>query len=168
MIENFQIPYEDYTLLNKTYDYIKSNSKINIRFSSDFSYYEKLPKDVKFRLQISDNNDKVYSQDKIDTIKYNGDFTLEINFDIDKDIKDPVIQFFILKDYIDYFVPGEMFLDGYYFNDCIYKNFLFILLLQLNERSGFNDSGSRLSNIVSFVLFRQNIKEKLTGLSITG
>ena len=39
-------------------------------------------------------------------------------FDIDKDIKNPVIQFFILKDYIDYFVPREIFINGYYFRDC--------------------------------------------------
>ena len=118
MIKNFQIPYEDYILLNKTYDYIKSDSKINIRFSCDFSTYEELPKDVRFRIQILDNNDIIYSQDKNDKIKYNGDFTFEMNFNIDKDIKNPVIQFFILKDYIDYFVPGEMFINGYYFRDC--------------------------------------------------
>ena len=27
-------------------------------------------------------------------IKYNGDYTFSINFNIDKDIKNPVIQFF--------------------------------------------------------------------------
>ena len=125
MIKNFQIPYEDYILLNKTYDYIKSDSKINIRFSCDFSAYEKLPKDVRFRIQILDNNDIIYSQDKNDKIKYNGDFTFEMNFDIDKDIKNPVIQFFILKDYIDYFVPGEIFINGYYFRDCeLYVKFI--------------------------------------------
>ena len=113
MIKNFQIPYKEYILLNKTYDYIKSDSKINIRFSC-----EKLPKDVRFRIQILDNNNIIYSQDKNDSIKYNGDFTFETNFNIDKDIKNPVIQFFILKDYIDYFVPGEMFINGYYFRDC--------------------------------------------------
>ena len=71
MIKNFQIPYEDYMLLDKTYDYIKSASKINIRFSCDFSTYEKLPKDVRFRIQILHNNDIIYSQDKNDNIKYN-------------------------------------------------------------------------------------------------
>ena len=125
MIKNFQIPYEDYILLNKTYDYIKSDSKINIRFSCDFSTYEELPKDVRFRIQILDNNDIIYSQDKNDKIKYNGDFTFEMNFNIDKDIKNPVIQFFILKDYIDYFVPEEMFINGYYFRDCeLYVKFI--------------------------------------------
>ena len=76
------------------------------------------PKDVRFRIQILDNNDIIYSQEKNDNIKYNGDFTFEMNFNIDKDIKNPVIQFFILKDYIDYFVPEEMFINGYYFRDC--------------------------------------------------
>ena len=48
-----------------------------------------------------------------------------MNFNIDKDIKNPVIQFFILKDYIDYFVPGEIFINGYYFIDCeLYKFFI--------------------------------------------
>ena len=50
MIKNFQIPYADYILLNKSYDYFKEGSKINIRFSSDFSSYETLPKNVRFRL----------------------------------------------------------------------------------------------------------------------
>ena len=36
MIRNFQIPYEDYILLNKSYDYFKKDTKINVRFSSDF------------------------------------------------------------------------------------------------------------------------------------
>ena len=49
MIKEFQIPYEDYILLHKSYDYLKEGSKINIRFSSEFSSYEKLPKDVRFR-----------------------------------------------------------------------------------------------------------------------
>ena len=125
MINKFQIPYEDYILLNKSYDYFKKDSKINIRFSSDFSSYEKLPKDVRFRLQILDKDKIVYTRDQNDKIKYNGDYTFSINFNIDNDIKNPVIQFFILKDYIDYFVPGEIFLNGYYFRDCeLYINFL--------------------------------------------
>ena len=125
MIKEFQIPYEDYILLNKSYDYFKMGSKINIRFSCDFSSYEKLPKDVRFRLQILDKDDTVYTEDQNDNIKYNGDYTFDINFNIDKGIKIPVIQFFILKDYIDYFVPGEIFINGYYFRDCeLYINFL--------------------------------------------
>ena len=43
MIKEFQIPYEDYILLNKSYDYFKEGSNINTRFSSDFSSYETLP-----------------------------------------------------------------------------------------------------------------------------
>ena len=118
MIKNFQIPYEDYILLNKTYDYIKSDLKINVKFSCNFSTYEKLPKGVRFRIQILDDNDITYSQDKNYNIKYNDDFTFEMNFNIDKYIKNPVIQFFILEEYIEYFVPGEIFLNGYYFRDC--------------------------------------------------
>ena len=57
MIKEFQIPYENDILLNKNYDYFKEVSKINIRLSSDFSSYEKLPKDVRFRLQILDNDE---------------------------------------------------------------------------------------------------------------
>ena len=125
MIKEFQIPYEDYILLNKSYEYFKEGSKINIRFSSDFSSYEKLPKDVRFRIQILDDDKIVYTRDQNDKIKYNGDNNFSINFNITKDIKNPVIQFFILKDYIDYFVPGEKFINGYYFRDCeLYINFL--------------------------------------------
>ena len=36
MIKEFQMPYEDYIILNKSYDYFKEGSKINMRFSSDF------------------------------------------------------------------------------------------------------------------------------------
>ena len=125
MIKEFQIPYENYILLNKSYDYFKEDSKINIRFSSDFSSYESLPKNVRFRIQILDDDEIIYTKDQNDKIKFNGDYTFDINFNIDKDIKTPVIQFFILKDYIDYFVPGEIFLNGYYFRDCeLYINFL--------------------------------------------
>ena len=125
MIKNFQIPYNDYILLNKSYDYFKKDSKINIRFSSDFSSYEKLPKDVRFRIQILDKDKIIYTKDQNNKIKYNGDYNFDINFNIDKDIKNHVIQFFILKDYIDYFVPGEIFINGYYFRYCeLYINFL--------------------------------------------
>ena len=128
MIKNFQIPYEDYILLNKSYDYFKEGSKINIKFSSDFSSYEKLPKDVRFKKQILDKDEIVYTHDQNVKIKFNGDYTFDINFNIDKDIKNPFIQFFILKDYTDYFVEGEIFINGYYFRDCE----LFINFLQIN------------------------------------
>ena len=94
MTKEFQIPYEDYILLNKSYDYFKEGSKINIRFSSDFSSYEKLPKNVRFRIQILDDDKILYTEDQNDKIKYNGDYTFDTNFNIDKDIKNPVIQFF--------------------------------------------------------------------------
>ena len=125
MIKEFQIPYKNYILLNKSYNYFKEGSKINIIFKSNFSSYEKLPKDIRFRLQILDDDEIVYTHDQNDKLKYNGDYTFSINFNIDKDIKNPVIQFFILKDYIDYFIPGEIFINGYYFRDCeLYINFL--------------------------------------------
>ena len=124
MIKEFQIPYDDYIILNKSYDYFKKDSKINI-FSSDFSSYEKLPKDVRFKLQILDDDEIIYTKDQNDNIRYNGDYTFSINFNIDKVIKNPVIQLFVLKDYIDYFVPGEKFINGYYFRDCeLYINIL--------------------------------------------
>ena len=93
MIREFQIPYEDYILLNKSNDYFKINSKINRRSSSDFSSYETLPNDVRFRIQILDKDKIVYTRDQNDNIKYNGDYTFDINFNIDKDIINPVIQF---------------------------------------------------------------------------
>ena len=125
MIKEFQIPYEDYILLNKSYDYFKEGSKINIRFSSDFSSYEKLPKDVRFNLQILDNDEIICTKDQNDKIKYNSHYTFSIIFNIDKDIKNPVAQFFTLKDYIDYSAPGEIFINGYYFRDFgLYINFL--------------------------------------------
>ena len=98
MIENFQIPYEDYTLLNKSYDYFKEGSKINIRFSSNFSSYETLPKEVRFRIQILDKDDDiVHTKDQNNKIKYNGDYTFTINFNIDKDIKKPCYTIFYFK-----------------------------------------------------------------------
>ena len=71
MIKEFQIPYEDYILLNKSYDYFKEGSKINISFLSDFSSYEKIPKDVRFKLQILDDDEIIYTKDQNDNIKYN-------------------------------------------------------------------------------------------------
>ena len=87
MIKEFQIPYEDYILSNKSYDYFKEGSEINIRFLSDFSSYEKLPKDVRFKIQILDKDKIIYTSDQNDKIKYNGDYTFDMNFNIDKDIK---------------------------------------------------------------------------------
>ena len=63
-------------LLNKSYDYFKKDSKINIRFSFVFSSYETLPKDVRFRIQILDDDDIIYTKDQNDEIKFNGDYTL--------------------------------------------------------------------------------------------
>ena len=77
MIKEFQMPYEDYILLNKSYDYFKEGSKTNIRFSSDFSSYETLPKDIRFRLQILDKDELIYTRDQNDKLKYNGDYTLQ-------------------------------------------------------------------------------------------
>ena len=91
MIKEFQIPYEDYILLNKSYDYFREGSKINIRFSSDFSSYETLPKDVRFKMQILDVDEIVYTCDQNDKIKLNGDYTFDINFNITKAIKNPLI-----------------------------------------------------------------------------
>ena len=83
MIKEFQIPYNEYILLNKSYDYFKEGSNINIRFSSDFSSYETLPKDVRFRIQILDDDEIIYTKDQNDRIKFNGDYTFSTNFDID-------------------------------------------------------------------------------------
>ena len=83
MTKEFQIPYEDYILLNKIYDHFKEGSKINIRFSSDFSSYEKLPRNVRFRIQILDDDKILYTEDQNDKIKYNGDYTFDTNFNID-------------------------------------------------------------------------------------
>ena len=91
MMKKFQIPYEDYILLNKSYDYFKEGSKINIRFTSDFSSYEKLPKDVRFRIQILDKEEIVDTREQNDKLKYSGDYTFDINFNITKGIKNPVI-----------------------------------------------------------------------------
>ena len=76
-------------------------------------------------MQILDKDEIIYTKDQNDNIKDNGDYTFAINWNIDKDIKNPVTQFFILKDYIDYFVPGEISINGYYFRDCeLYINSL--------------------------------------------
>ena len=83
--------------MNKSYDYFKEGSKINIRFSSDFSSYEKLPIGVRFRLQILDKDEIIYTKDQNDKIKYNGDYTFGINFNIDKDIKKSCFSIFHFK-----------------------------------------------------------------------
>ena len=68
-IKDFGIPFEDYLIFDKFYDYIPINSNIHITFGSNFTNYEKLPIDVAFRFRILDNNDIIYSQDKNITIK---------------------------------------------------------------------------------------------------
>ena len=101
------------------------NSKINITFGSNFTSYEKLPIDVVFRFRILDNNDIIYSQDKNIAINDNGDLSFDLEFNIDKEIKNLSIQFYILKIYLDYFVPNKIFFAGYFFkNNELYINFL--------------------------------------------
>ena len=114
MIKEFGIPYEDYLLFNKNYDYIPINSKINITFGSNFTSYGELPINSVFRFRILDNNDIIYSQDKNISIKDNGDLSFDLVFDIDKEIKNLSIQFYILKIYVDYFMPNKIFLAGYF------------------------------------------------------
>ena len=99
MIQDFGIPYEDYLIFNKNYEYVPINSKINITFGSDFTSYGELPINSVFRFRILDNNDIIYSQDKNISIKDGGDLSFDLVFDIDKEIKNLSIQFYILKIY---------------------------------------------------------------------
>ena len=125
MIQDFGIPYEDYLIFDKNYEYISINSKINITFGSNFTNYGELPVNVVFRFRILDNNDIIYSQDKNISINDNGDLSFDLVFDIDKEIKNLSIQFYILKIYVDYFMPNKIFLAGYFFkNNELYINFL--------------------------------------------
>ena len=124
-IKDFGIPFEDYLIFDKFYDYIPINSNIHITFGSNFTNYEKLPIDVAFRFRILDNNDIIYSQDKNITIKDQGDLSVDVIFNIDKEIRNLTIQFYILKIYVDYFVPNKIFFAGYFFkNNELYINFL--------------------------------------------
>ena len=91
------------------------NSKINISFGSDFTSYEKLPINSVFRFRILHNNDIIYSQDKNIKIKDNGDLSFYLVFDIDKEIENLTIQFYILKIYLDYFIPNKIFLGWTFF-----------------------------------------------------
>ena len=78
-----------------------------------------------FRFRILDNNDIIYSQDKNITIKDQGDLSVDVIFNIDKEIRNLTIQFYILKIYVDYFVPNKIFFAGYFFkNNELYINFL--------------------------------------------
>ena len=86
-VQDFGIPFEDYLIFDKYYEYISMNSKINITFGSNFTSYEKLPIDVVFRFRILDNNDIIYSQDKNISIKDNGNLSFDLEFNIDKELK---------------------------------------------------------------------------------
>ena len=124
-VQDFGIPFENYLIFDKNYEYIPINSKINITFGSKFTNYEKLSIDVVFRFRILDNNDIIYTQDKNITIKDNGDLSFDSLFIIDKEIRNLTIQFYILKIYLDYFVPNKIFIAGYFFkNNELYINFL--------------------------------------------
>ena len=124
-VQDYGIPFEDYLIFDKNYEHIPINSKINITFGSNFASYEKLPIDVVFRFKILDDNNIIYSQDKNISISDNGNLSFDLEFDIDKEIKNLSIQFYILKIYLFYFMPNKIFLAGYFFkNNELYLNFL--------------------------------------------
>ena len=122
-INDFGILYIDHTLLNENYYYIKPYSNIFIRFSCDFIRNETLYDNVKFRVNILDNNYHILCS-KNKSINFNDNINLEMNLNIDNDIINPIIEIIILGKhnnsiYINY---GEMFIDDYFFKNCkLYK-----------------------------------------------
>ena len=124
-INDFGIPYIDHTQLNENNYYIKPYSNILIIFSCDFIRNETFYDNVKFRVNILDNNYNILCS-KNKSINFNDNINFEMNLNIDNDIINPIIEIIILGKhnnsiYINY---GEMFIDGYFFKNCkLYINF---------------------------------------------
>ena len=113
-IDNFGIPYIDHILLNKNYYYIKADSKIDIKFSCDFIRNETLYDNVKFRVNILDDNYDILCSKEIN-INSNDHINFEMNLNIDKDIINPIIKIIIFRKNNIYINDGKMFIDGHFF-----------------------------------------------------
>ena len=117
-IDDFGITCLNYIVIDKNYYYIKPTSPIYVTFSGYLICNGTA--NLTFRVNILDDNDeRLYSIDK--NIDLNGSFNFDMSIDIMKELLNVNIQFIILGKE-DLFKSGQMYMNGYYFKNCmIYK-----------------------------------------------
>ena len=114
-IDNFGITHVNYILIDKNYYYIKSTSPINVNFSGYL--ISNGTANLTFRINIlDDNGDILYSNEKNSDL--NGKFNFDMSIDIIQDILNVNIQFIILGKE-DQFKSGQIYMNGYYFKNCM-------------------------------------------------
>ena len=122
-IDDFGIIYLNHIIIDKNYYYIKPESSIYLSFSGYL--ISNGIANLTFRINILDDNDKkLYSIDK--NIELNGRFNFDMSIDIMKELLNTIIQFVVLgKEEL--FKPGQMYMNGYYFKNCmIYIRFIIL------------------------------------------
>ena len=119
-IDDFGIICPNYIVIDKNYYYIKPTSPIYVTFSGYLIANGQA--NLTFRVNILDDNDeRLYSIDK--NIDLNGRFNFDMSINIMKELLNVNIQFIILGKN-DLFKSGQMYMNGYYFKNCmIYARF---------------------------------------------
>ena len=114
-IDDFGIKCLNYIVIDKNYYYIKPTSPIYIKFSGYL--ISNAQANLTFRVNILDDNDeRLYSIDK--KIDLNGMFNFDMSMNIMKELLNVNIQFIILGKK-DLFKSGQMYMNGYYFKNCM-------------------------------------------------
>ena len=114
-IDDFGIICSNYIVIDKNYYYIKPTSPIYVTFSGYL--ISNGTANLTFRASIlDDNGDILYSIDK--NIDLNGRFNFDVSINIMKELLNVNIQFIILGKN-DLFKPGQMYINGYYFKNCM-------------------------------------------------
>ena len=112
-IYDFGIICPNYIVIDKNYYYIKPTSPIYITFSGYLT--SNGTANLTFRASIlDDNGDTLYSIDK--DIDLNGRFNFDMSINIMKELLN--VQFIILGKK-DLFKSSQMYMNGYYFKNCM-------------------------------------------------
>ena len=114
-IDNFGITSLNHIVIDKNCYYIKSTVPIYINFSGYLIANQQA--NLTFRVNILDDNDEILYF--IDTnIDLNGNFNFDMSINIMKELLNVNIQFIILGQN-NLFKSGQMYMNGYYFKNCI-------------------------------------------------
>ena len=115
IIDDFGITCLNYIVIDKNYYFTKPTSPIHVTFSGYLIANGQA--DLTFRVNILDDNDeRLYSIDK--NIDLNGMFNFDMSMNIMKELLNVNIQFIILGKK-DLFKSGQMYMNGYYFKNCM-------------------------------------------------
>ena len=114
-IDDFGITALNHILIDKNYYYIKPTAPIYINFSGYLIANKQA--NLTFRVNILDDNDEIlYFIDK--NIDLNGNFNFDMSIIIMKELLNVNIQFIILGQN-NLFKSGQMYMNGYYFKNCM-------------------------------------------------